>query len=151
MVLNILGGGFSQYSLSFGNYFIKTTLGNYDRQQTTSDAYVQTGIHCFVALSFFIFMITWKGHSYRQRAIFEKDNNIILPKKYCVEIEGLPKYNVKPEEVKQVMERFGPVYDVCIVRGFKDKLSYFHELDDLDQELKELKLEQEAKLGGKKI
>jgi hypothetical protein len=74
-------------------------------------------------------MITWKGHSFKEIGKFERDNNIVHPRKYCVEVEGLPKFGVKPQEIQDTMETFGPVYEVCIVKNMKDNLSYFHELD----------------------
>lgn len=48
------------------------------------------------------------------------------------------------------MEKFGPVYDICIVKGFKDKLAYFHQLDDLDQRLKEENLQLQARPNDQK-
>jgi hypothetical protein len=41
---------------------------------------------------------------------------------------------------------FGPVYEVSLVRRYKNKLSYFEELDELEEELKEEELE--VILGG---
>jgi hypothetical protein len=32
---------------------------------------------------------------------------------------------------------FGPVYEVSLVRRFKNKLSYFEELDEIEEEIKE--------------
>jgi hypothetical protein len=36
---------------------------------------------------------------------------------------------------------FGPVYEVSLVRRYKNKLSYFEELEELDEEIKEEELE----------
>jgi len=47
-----------------------------------------------------------------------------------------------------MMEVFGPVYEVCIVKDMKDKLSYFHQLDDINQDIREY--EMEARLKGSK-
>lgn len=40
-------------------------------------------------------------------------------------MEGLPKFSCNAEDVKKLMEKFGPVYEVCIVRNFKSKLALF--------------------------
>lgn len=97
IVFNILGTGFSIYSPSFSTYTIRATLGNYNAAVTEYDVYVQTGLHCLAALAFFVFVVSWKVQSYKKRKEFERDNNIIHPKKYCVEVEGLPKFGVRAE------------------------------------------------------
>lgn len=147
IVFNCLGSQYDSHSASFSNYLIRTTFGNYNSAQTPSDTYVQTGLHCFVMLAFFAFVLVWKGYSFRQVRSFEHDNNIVHPRKYCVEVEGVPRYGASAERIKQTMEVFGPVYEVCIVKDMKDKLGYFHQLDDLDQDIREYEIE--LRMSGK--
>ena len=35
------------------------------------------------------------------------------------------------------MEKFGEVYEVCVVRNLKDKLNHFFQLDEVNQQLRE--------------
>lgn len=119
LVLNCLGNRYDQYTPSFSNYLIRTAYGNYNVRQTDYDAYLQTGLHAAVCLAFLIFIFIWKGHTHREIKKFEKDHNVVHPRKYCVEMEGLPKFSCHVEDIKKMMEKFGPVYEVCIVRNFK--------------------------------
>ena len=54
---------------------------------------------------------------------------MIKPEKFCLEIEGLEGENVDEKELERLYSSFGPVYEVSLVRRFKNKLSYFAELD----------------------
>lgn len=77
---------------------------------------------------------------------FENDNEVVHPQRFCVEVGGLPKKGVKNEELEQFFQTFGPVYECSIVYDYRDKLKYFQEIDEIDQEIKEEELE--IKMGG---
>lgn len=103
--MNVKGSGLSKYSLSFGTYLITTSLGNaiyyylgnYSQEFTGYDAYVLTGCHCLTLLIFFVFFLFWKAHKYSEIESFEEDNDVIHPKKFCVEMCGFPKTGVTNE------------------------------------------------------
>lgn len=97
IVFNCLGSQYDSRSASFSNYLIRTTFGNYNQSITNYDAYIQTGLHCFILLTFFVYIIVWKGISFKEVKKFELDNNIVHPRKYCVEVEGLPKYGANAQ------------------------------------------------------
>jgi cell division protein FtsL len=37
--------------------------------------------------------------------------------------------------------KFGPIYECSIVYNYKDKLRFFHDVDEIDQKIKEEELE----------
>ena len=82
--MHVQGTGLSKYSMSFGTYLIMTSLGNYNKQFTSYDAYIITGCHCLTLLIFFIFFLFWKAHKYSEIESFEVDNDVIHPRKFCV-------------------------------------------------------------------
>lgn len=120
--------------------------GNYNTNFTNYDAYILTGCHCLTVLIFFIFFLFWKGHKYSEIESFEEDNDVIHPRKFCVEMCGLPIKGVTNDELEEFFTNFGPVYECSLVWDYRDKLKYFAEIDEIDEEIKECELEN--KLGG---
>jgi hypothetical protein len=58
-----------------------------------------------------------------------------------VEIEGLPEGYVREDDLVKFFTSYGPVYEVSLARNYDNKLSYFEEIDELQEEIKELELE----------
>ena len=56
------------------------------------------------------------------------------PEKFCVEVEGFENLQkVKEEDLEYFFASFGPIYEVSLVREFENKLSYFEDLDSLEE------------------
>lgn len=79
----------------------------------------------------FIFYLVWKGHFFKCITDQEEDNTDVKPEKFCLEIEGLEETYINEEELQRFFSSFGPVYEISLVRRYKNKLSYFEELDEL--------------------
>ena len=141
VVLNWSGSGLKEYSISFGNMFIYSTLGNSNRDVTGYDAYMQTAAHCAVNLFFFIFFIFWKVHKINTVDEYENGDDIIHPRRFCVEVEGLPTKGVSNRDLEAFFSKFGPVYECSLVYNYKDKLRFFQDVDEIDQKIKEEELE----------
>ena len=125
--INWLGSGMSSYASSYSTYLIEATHGNYTRNQLTEyDGYIVTIAPAvsFTALLFFYFL--WKGHYFGVINAVEEDNHEVRPEKFCVEIQALEEFShFNEEELKSFFSAFGPVYEVSLVRRYKNKLEYF--------------------------
>ena len=64
VVMNWSGTGLMEYSTSFGNLLIYSTLGNYSVEVTGVDVYLQTVGHCVICFAFVLVFFFWKGHNY---------------------------------------------------------------------------------------
>lgn len=85
----------------------------------------------FNFLAMFFFYLCWKGHFFKCISDQEEDNSDVKPEKFCLEIEGLEESYINEEDLTRFFSSFGPVYEVSLVRRYKNKLSYFEELDEL--------------------
>lgn len=65
VVINWRGAGLSEYSISFGNLLIYSTLGNYSVEVTGYDVWMQTVGHCAICLAFIVFFFFWKAHNFQ--------------------------------------------------------------------------------------
>ena len=61
-------------------------------------------------------------------------------------MKGLPEGYVDQRDLEQFFTTFGPVYEVSVVRNYQNKLPFFEDLDELEEEIKEEELE--LSLGG---
>ena len=61
-------------------------------------------------------------------------------------MKGLPEGYVDQRDLEQFFTAFGPVYEVSVVRNYQNKLPFFEDLDELEEEIKEEELE--LSLGG---
>lgn len=52
--------------------------------------------------------------------------------------ENIP--HIKEDDLEYFFASFGPIYEVSLVREFENKLSYFEDLDNLEEEIKEEEL-----------
>lgn len=107
-------------------------LGNYSKDKFTGyDGYIVTIVPAFNFLAMFFFYLCWKGHFFKCISDQEEDNSDVKPEKFCLEIEGLEESYINEEDLTRFFSSFGPVYEVSLVRRYKNKLSYFEELDEL--------------------
>ncbi len=97
-------------------------------------------------LAILFFYLIWKVHYFRTIASQEEDNKDVKPEKFCVEMKGLPEDYVDQRDLERFFSAFGPVFEVSVVRNYENRLSYFQELDELEEEIKEEELE--LSLGG---
>jgi hypothetical protein len=106
--------------------------GNYSGNKLTAyDAYIVTIVPAVNYLAMFLFYLIWKAHFYSTISHQEGDNSNVKPEKFCLEIEGLEETYINEEELERFFSSFGPVYEISLVRRYKNKLSYFEELDEL--------------------
>ena len=100
------------------------------------DGEIVTIIPAVCYLGLFIFYLTWKVHYFGTITEQEEDNADVKPEKFTVEIEGLEETFLSEDELKTFFSAFGPVYEVSLVRRYKNKLTYFQGLDELEEEIK---------------
>lgn len=129
--MNWNGGGLRQYSINFGNILIYSTLGNYSEELTGYDIYIQTGGHCLLCLLFFIFFIFWKVHNYSTLDNYENGDDIVHPRKFCLEVEGLPSHGITNKDLEIFFANFGPVHEASLVYNYKDQLRFFYDFVEI--------------------
>jgi hypothetical protein len=134
----LFNNGLAEYASTFSTYLITTTLGNYNGKGILSeyDDYIMAIVPGITFFAMLVFYLLWKCHYNSQIDNEEDDNSVVKPEKFCVEIEGLEVEKVDERELERLFSVFGPVYEVSLVRRFKNKLSYFEELDEIEEEIK---------------
>lgn len=125
--INYKGVGMGPYATSIGSYLIKSTLGNFsgNGNMTDHDDWILAIAPAVNYLAMLFFYFVWKGHYFTTISDQEEDNSDVKPEKFCVEIAGLQEGQVSEEDLKTFFSAFGPVYEVSLVRRYKNKLSYF--------------------------
>ena len=132
--INWLGTGMDSYASSFSTYLIKATLGNFSGNKLTNfDDWILAIAPAVNYLALFIFYLLWKVHYYTTISDQEDDNADVKPEKFCIEIVGLEEGYINEDELKTFFSAFGPVFQVSLVRRYKNKLSYFEDLDELEE------------------
>ena len=85
MIVNYRGSGLDSYSQSFSTYLIRSTLGNFSGNSTTSiDVYWSVLVPWVGFIGIFLFYIIWKLHYLR---IVSKENEAssdVKPERFCV-------------------------------------------------------------------
>ena len=65
-------------------------MGNYNGNVLTKyDNYIMAIIPGVSLCLLLIFYLFWKAHYYGEIADDEKDNSVIKPEKFCIEVQGL--------------------------------------------------------------
>lgn len=128
--INAKSGGLSGYSISFSTYLISTTLGNFSYNVLSSyDPYIIAIVPAVVLLAFTLFYICWKCHFSGQIDDAEENMHNIKPEKFCLEVQtDNEDINMNEKDLRAVFENFGPIYEISIIRQYKDKLQYFEGL-----------------------
>jgi hypothetical protein len=136
--INLGSNGLAKYAPTFSTYLITTTLGNYNGKGILSeyDNYIMAIVPGVTFFALLVFYLLWKCHYNSEIDNEEDDNSVVKPEKFCIEIEGLEVEKVDERELERLFSVFGPVYEVSLVRRFKNKLSYFEELDEIEEEIK---------------
>jgi hypothetical protein len=100
--------------------------GNYSKNNFTAyDGYIVTIVPALNLLILFLFYLCWKAHFFACINEQEEDNSDVKPEKFCLEIEAEDEGYFNQEELTRFFSSFGPVYEVSLVRRYKNKLSYF--------------------------
>lgn len=139
--INWLGTGMDSYTSSYSTYLIKSTNGNFTKDVLTQyDAYIVTLAPAVSYIALLVFYFVWKAHYSATISEREEDNTDVRPEKFCLEIVGMEESHFNESELKSFFSAFGPVYEVSLVRRYKNKLEYFEDLDELEEEIKEEEL-----------
>jgi len=86
------------------------------------DGYIVTILPAVSYLALLLFYFIWKAHYFGTINEMEEDNTDVRPEKFCLEIEGSEESHFNEDELKTFFSSFGPVYEVSLVRRYKNKL-----------------------------